>query len=634
MGEASVGGVDMLDRRDFLPVNRDDMEARGWNELDFLFVSGDAYVDHPSFGPAVICRCLEAAGFKVGIIAQPDWRGREDFTAMGRPRLGVLVSAGKLDSMLNKLTAARNRRRSDSYSPGGELGHRPDRATLVYCNIARELWGDVPLIIGGVEASLRRMAHYDYWSDKVRRSILIDSRADILVYGMGERQILEIVSRLASGESVSDLTDIGGTCYRSSSVPEEAIEVPSFEEVQKDKRAFAEAFRLWYGEQDPFRGRSVCQRHGDKTVVQLPPAMPLSTEEMDGVYDLPYVREPHPMYDDLGGIPAIEEVRFSIVSHRGCFGDCSFCAISAHQGRIIQARSHRSILKEAERLVSMDGFKGYIHDVGGPTANFRHPSCSKQLKVGTCRDRRCMAPKPCPSLDTDHSDYMALLRKIRMLPKVKKVFIRSGIRYDYLMECGDESYLEEICRHHVSGILKVAPEHCSPRVLKLMGKPSIDVFLKFKKAFDRINEKIGKKQYLIPYLISSHPGATLKDAVVMAEFLRDLGHIPDHVQDFIPTPGSLSTCMYYSEMDPYSGRSLFVAKRGHDKALQRALLQYDRAENRALVVEALEKTGRTDLIGRGPECLVRNYTEKKRTDKKTEKVRVRKEKKRGRRGGR
>lgn len=589
----------------FQPVNRQDMDLRGWSELDFLFISGDAYVDHPSFGPAIIGRCLESWGFRVGIIPQPDWRTREDFKVMGRPKLGVLVSAGNLDSMLNKLTAARNKRRTDSYSPAGEVGRRPDRATIVYCNIVRELWGDIPLVVGGIEASLRRMAHYDYWSDKVRRSMLIDSRADLLVYGMGEKQIKEIAERLRDGETVSELTGIRGTCHRASDCPPGSVVIPSFEEVLQDKKAFAKAFDLWDKEQDPLRGGTVCQPHGDKVVVQNPPAMPLSTEEMDHVYDLPYTREPHVMYDKLGGVPAIEEVRFGIVSHRGCFGDCAFCAIVAHQGRIIQARSHRSILEEAKKFTEMDSFKGYIHDVGGPTANFRHPSCEKQLTQGTCKHRSCMTPKPCPSLDCDHSDYLDLLRKLKALPKVKKVFIRSGIRYDYVLAGDNRAFLEELCLDHVSGILKVAPEHCSPGVLALMGKPSIEVFLKFKTLFDKINLRINKKQYIIPYLISSHPGASLEDAVALAEFLRDLGHVPDHVQDFIPTPGSLSTCMYYTEMDPATGKKIVVAKNGHDKALQRALLQYNRPENRALVQEALEKCGREDLIGFDSSCLVR-----------------------------
>lgn len=590
---------------EFLPVSRRDMDLRGWTELDFLYISGDAYVDHPSFGPAVICRCLESWGFKVGIVAQPDWRTRDDFTVMGRPRLGVLVSAGNMDSMLNKLTAARNKRRTDAYSPGGEVGHRPDRATIVYCNIARELWGDIPIVVGGIEASLRRMAHYDYWSDKVRRSMLMDSRADLLIYGMGERQIKEIAERLRDGEDVSNLSGIRGTCHRASDCPDGSVLVPSFDEVARDKRAFSRAFDLWDKEQDSIRGRTVCQPHGDKVMVQNPPALPLSTEEMDHVYDLPYTREPHPMYDNLGGVPAIEEVRFSIVSHRGCFGDCAFCAIVAHQGRIIQARSHRSILEEAKKLTEMRSFKGYIHDVGGPTANFRHPSCRKQLTQGTCRDRSCMTPEPCPGMDCDHSDYLELLRELKSLPNVKKVFIRSGVRYDYVLAGKNREFLEELCRDHVSGILKVAPEHCSPSVLSLMGKPRIEVFLKFKSLFDKINSSLNKKQYLIPYLISSHPGATLEDAISLAEFLRDLGHVPDHVQDFIPTPGSLSTCMYYTEMDPSTGRGLFVAKNGHEKALQRALLQYNRPENRDLVLEALKMCGREDLIGFGATCLVR-----------------------------
>lgn len=584
------------------------MNSRGWDALDFLFISGDAYVDHPSFGPAIITRLLEKAGYRVGIIAQPDWRDTKDFKAMGRPRLAVLISAGNMDSMLNKLTAAKKVRSKDAYSPGGQAGLRPDRATIVYANRIRECWADIPVVIGGIEASLRRFSHYDYWADSVRRSILVDSRADLLVYGMGETQVLEIAEKLAAGVPVDSIRDVRGTCYRTGSVddlPEGFMEVPSHDRVSADKAEYAAAFQVQYLEQDPIRGHAVVQQQGDRYLVQNPPALPLSTREMDRVYSLPYERTWHPRYDDAGGIPAIEEVQFSITSHRGCFGACSFCAIGSHQGRIIQQRSHKSIIQEAQLLTRLPGFKGYIHDVGGPTANFRHTSCAKQLKVGTCRDRQCLFPEPCPQLDTDHSDYLRLLRDLRALPGIKKVFIRSGIRYDYLMAGKYKEFLSELCEHHVSGQLKVAPEHVSRPVIEAMQKSGKESFLKFLAAFRRENERLGKEQYLVPYLMCSHPGSSLPDAIELAEFLRDIGYHPEQVQEFIPTPGSLSTVMYYTGIHPLTGKPIFVPKTTEQRQTQRALLQYRHPKNRRMVAQALRKAGRGDLIGFGKECLLR-----------------------------
>ena len=592
----------------FLPVSRKDMEERGWEELDFLFVMGDAYVDHPSFGPAIISRVLEKGGFRVGMLPQPDWRSRDAFLSLGRPRLGVLVSAGNLDSMLSKLTASRKSRSTDSFSPGGRPGMRPDRATIAYCSRIRECWKDIPLVIGGVEASLRRFAHYDYWSDEVRRSVLVDSQADLLVFGMGEKQILEIASLLQEGVPVRRIRDVRGTVFRIGDIAEargEFVEVPSFEEVRSGREAFAEAFRGEYLEQDPFRGKGILQRHGSTAIFQNPPASPLSQAEMDAIYDLPYTRTYHPMYESQGGVPAIAEVRFSLVSHRGCFGSCSFCAIHCHQGRIIQNRSHESLLREAEILASLPDFKGYIHDVGGPTANFRVPSCQKQLRQGTCRNRQCLVPTPCPKLSADHGDYIALLRKLRSVKGVKKVFIRSGVRYDYLLlDRKGGSFLEELCAHHVSGQLKVAPEHVSDKVLSLMGKCRKSDYEAFQREYAEMNRKLGRKQYLVPYFISSHPGAGLQEAVELAEFVRDLRFMPEQVQDFIPTPGSLSTCMYWTGLDPLTGSPVHVPREKEERAMQRALLQYGRPENRELVLRALKKAGRMDLVGTGPRCLV------------------------------
>jgi uncharacterized radical SAM protein YgiQ len=597
-----------MNREAFLPVSRKDMEARGWDELDFLVVTGDAYVDHPSFGHAIISRILEREGYRVGILAQPDFRSPEAFLAMGRPRLGVLVSAGNLDSMLNAFTAAKKRRHTDSYSPGNRSGFRPERATIVYCNRIRQAMGSVPIVIGGIEASLRRFAHYDYWDDSVRRSILVDSGADLLVFGMGELQVVEIAGQLSLGIRPGDIRDVAGTCWFASSREEvwnESVELPSFESVLASKNAFADAFRLFYLEQDPVRGKTIMQAHGPRWVVQNPPARPLATPELDAVYDLPYTRTTHPDYDAVGGVPAIQEVQFSLVSHRGCFGACSFCAITSHQGRIIQSRSKGSLLKEAELLTKMPNFKGYIHDVGGPTANFRHPSCEGQLERGTCRGRDCLGSKPCPKLDTDQAEYLDILRALRSLPRVKKVFVRSGIRYDYLLEGEAEPFLTELCEHHVSGQLKIAPEHVSQKVTDLMGKSGKESYLEFVEAYKRVNLKLGKEQYLVPYFMSSHPGAGLKEAVELAEFLRDTGFHPEQVQDFIPTPGTLSTCMYYTGLNPLSGEKVFVAKSAHEKRLQRALLQYRDPKNADLVREALKRAGRADLIGLGAKCLVR-----------------------------
>jgi len=593
---------------DFLPVSRKDMQDRAWDELDFLVVSGDAYVDHPSFGHAVIARVLEREGYRVGILAQPDYRSPGAFLALGRPRLGVLVSAGNLDSMLNAYTAAKKRRHTDSYSPGNKAGRRPERATIVYCNRVRQVMGDVPVVIGGIEASLRRFAHYDYWDDAVRRSILVDSGADLLVFGMGELQIVEIARQLAIGISPRDIRDVAGTCWMASEKDEvwkESVELPSFEAVQSSKTAFSEAFRLFYLEQDPIRGKTLMQAHGSRWVVQNPPARPLTTEELDSVYELPYARAAHPDYDAEGGVPAIQEVQFSLVSHRGCFGSCSFCAITSHQGRIIQSRSKESLLREAALLTGLPNFKGYIHDVGGPTANFRHPSCEGQLERGTCRGRECLGPKPCPRLDADHSEYLDILRAIRSLPRVKKVFVRSGIRYDYLLLGGLEPFLTELCEHHVSGQLKIAPEHSSKRVTDLMGKSGKEAYLAFVEAYRRVNRRLGKEQYLVPYFMSSHPGSGLKEAVELAEFLRDTGIHPEQVQDFIPTPGTLSTCMYATGIHPLTGERVYVAKSPREKRLQRALLQYRDPKNADLVREALERAGRTDLVGLGERCLVR-----------------------------
>lgn len=591
----------------FLPVTRKDMEERGWKQLDFIFVSGDAYVDHPSFGPAILCRLLEKHGYRVGIIPQPDWHSTKDFTSLGKPRLGFLVSSGNLDSQLSRYTAAKRLRHDDSYSPGGKAGFRPERAVQVYTGKLRECWGkDVPIIIGGIEASLRRFAHYDYWADEVRPSILAECDADLLVYGMGEHQLIEIAAQLHQGVEIQNIQDVQGTCFR---VPDfdyiwdyEAI--ASFEQVRKSKAAFAEAFRTEYLEQDAFRGKRLAQQNGSWCIVQNPPAMPLSTEEMDEIYDLPYMRTWHPMYDKAGGVPAIEEVKFSITAHRGCFGGCNFCAIISHQGRIIQPRSDASILREAKIMTEQPDFKGYIHDVGGPTANFHRTSCDAQLKRGTCHGKQCLSPDTCKNLTASHAGYLELLRKLRQLPKVKKVFIRSGIRFDYLMLAKDD-FLRELCEHHISGQLKIAPEHISDRVTRLMGKSGSKVYRRFVEKFTGMNKQLGKKQYLVPYFMSSHPGSQLEDAIELAEFIKEMGYHPEQVQDFIPTPGTLSTCMWYTGLNPLTGQQVYSAKSPEEKAMQRALMQFWLPKNYELVRRALEKAGRRDLIGYGAKCLIR-----------------------------
>lgn len=590
----------------FLPVTKQEMTDRGWEQADFVYVSGDAYVDHPSFGASIITRVLENAGFKVAFLAQPDWRKNEDFMRFGRPRLGFLVSSGNIDSMVAHYTAAKKRRSTDSYSPGGKMGLRPDRALIVYCNKIREIYDDIPVIIGGLEASLRRFAHYDYWDDKIRRSILFDSQADLLSFGMGERSMVEIAQRLDEGIPVSEIRDIRGTCYSVDvrETPYIGAECPSFENVCKSKKEYAVSARIQQDEQDFFRGKPIKQRHGSRMLVQNQPAIPLSTEELDEVYSLPYMRTYHPMYEKDGGVPGIEEVRFSISHNRGCFGACNFCSLAFHQGRYITVRSKESIIKEAKLLTQLPDFKGYIHDIGGPTANFRRPSCDGQEKRGLCKGKKCLAPEPCPNLRSDHSEYLDILREVRSLPKVKKVFIRSGIRYDYMLEDKDETFFREMVTHHVSGQLKVAPEHCSAAVLDKMGKPHIEAYVKFSKKYFSFSDKAGKEQYLVPYLMSSHPGSTLKDAVELALFLKKIKIRPEQVQDFYPTPGTISTCMFYTGLDPYTLKEVYVAKDPHEKALQRALLQYFNPKNKALVKEALIKAGRRDLIGFSDKCLI------------------------------
>ena len=590
----------------FLPVTKEDMAERGWEQADFVYVSGDAYVDHPAFGAAIISRVLENEGFKVAFLAQPDWRSDRDFKRFGRPRLGFLVSSGNIDSMVAHYTAAKKKRSSDYYSPGGKMGLRPDRAVIVYCNKIREIYGDIPIIIGGLEASLRRFAHYDYWDDKVRRSILFDSQADLISFGMGERSVAEIAHRLDSGVPVSEIRDIRGTCYSVDvrETPYYAAECPSYENVCKSKKEYAVSCRIQQDEQDFFRSRAVRQRHGNRMLVQNQPAIPLSQQELDAVYDLPFMRTYHPMYEAMGGVPGIEEVRFSIAHNRGCFGGCNFCSLAFHQGRYITARSKESIVKEAKLLTQLPDFKGYIHDIGGPTANFRRPSCDGQEQRGLCKGKKCLAPSPCPNLKADHTEYLDILRTVRALPKVKKVFIRSGIRYDYMLQDKDDSFFRELVAHHVSGQLKVAPEHCSAAVLDKMGKPHIEAYLEFSKRYFKFSKNEGKEQYLVPYLMSSHPGSTLKDAVELALFLKKIGIRPEQVQDFYPTPGTVSTCMFYTGLDPYTLKEVYVAKDPHEKAMQRALLQYFNPKNADLVREALRKAGRNDLIGFGEKCLV------------------------------
>lgn len=591
----------------FLPVSKSDMKKRGWTQCDFIYICGDAYVDHPSFGHAIITRLLEAFGYKVGIIAQPDWKNKESITILGEPRLAFLVSAGNMDSMVNHYTVNKKRRHQDAFSPGGVMGKRPDYATIVYCNLIRQVYKKTPVIIGGIEASLRRMAHYDYWSDKVKRSILIDSGADIISYGMGEHSIIEIADALNAGIDIHDITFIKGTVYKTKTLDnlENYIELPSYDDIVNSKEMYAKSFYTQYKNTDPFTARILVEKVKEKMyVVQNPPAMPLTEVEMDDIYSLPYMRNYHPMYEKDGGIPALSEIKFSITSNRGCFGGCSFCALTFHQGRIIQVRSHKSIIDEAVQMNKDADFKGYIHDVGGPTANFRHTSCDKQLTKGVCMNRQCLFPKPCPNLKVDHSDYIKLLRELRALPGVKKVFIRSGIRFDYCMCDSDDTFINELCKYHISGQLRVAPEHISDNVLKKMGKPSNDVYEGFLKRYQRINKKTGKEQFVVPYLMSSHPGSTMKEAIELAEYIRDLGYMPEQVQDFYPTPSTLSTCMYYTGLDPATMDKVYTPVSHHEKAMQRALIQYRNPENYELVKEALIKNGRTDLIGFGPKCLI------------------------------
>ena len=593
---------------EFLPVSKADMEERGWWWYDFLLVTGDAYVDHPSFGTAVIGRVLEAEGYRVAVLAQPDWHSAEAFRAMGRPRLGVMIGSGNLDSMVAHYTAAKKRRSEDFYSPGKKAGLRPDHAVIVYANRAREAFPDLPIVIGGLEASLRRFAHYDYWDDKVRRSALADAGADILVYGMGEYATREIARRLKKKEPAGSLTDIRGTAVLVSDpsvCAYDSLTLPSFEAVSSSMTDYADATRVEYEEHDPVRGKALIQQHGNRYLIVNPPAMPLSTEELDFVAELPYTRQYHPMYEPMGGVPAIEEVKFSVIHNRGCFGGCNFCSLAFHQGRMVTSRSHESVIREVTALTRFPDFKGYINDVGGPSANFRHPSCAKQLKYGMCAQKRCLAPTPCPNIDADHSDYLALLRKLRNIPGVKKVFVRSGIRYDYMLEDKNQAFFAELVKYHISGQLKVAPEHCIDSVLDYMGKPHIGVYEKFMDQYRRLNDKYSKEQYIVPYLMSSHPGSTLQDAVALAEYLNSKGRQPEQVQDFYPTPGTISTCMYYTGLDPITMKPVYVAKSYHEKAMQRALLQWKRPDKRKLVIEALKEAGREDLIGYGPKCLVR-----------------------------
>ena len=609
------------------------MIERGWDSVDFVYVIGDAYVDHPSFGHAIISRVLESHGYRVGIISQPDWKDKKSIQVFGEPRLGFLVSAGNMDSMVNHYSVSKKRRKTDAYTPGGEMGKRPDYACVVYGNLIRQTYKKTPIILGGIEASLRRLAHYDYWSDRLKRSVLLDSGADIISYGMGERSIVEIADALDAGIPVNELTYIDGTVVKIKDRDRiyDAEFLPSYEDLKADKKTYADSFYTQYLNTDAFNGKRLAEPYSYHLfVVQNPPSKPLSVSEMDDVYSLPYTRTYHPSYEAKGGIPAISEIRFSLISNRGCFGGCSFCALTFHQGRIVQVRSHESLLKEAEIITKEKDFKGYIHDVGGPTANFRHPSCKKQTEHGVCRNRQCLFPKPCGNLDADHSDYVSLLKKLRELPGVKKVFIRSGIRFDYLLADRKRDFLKELCQYHVSGQLKVAPEHVARPVLSLMGKPEHSVYEKFTEEFYKMNAKIGKKQYLVPYLMSSHPGSTLKEAVELAEYCRDLGYMPEQVQDFYPTPSTLSTCMYYTGLDPRTGQKVYVPKNPHEKAMQRALIQYRNPELYDLVLEALKRAGRMDLVGFGPKCLIRprRSNEKQFSGTRTDKApRPRKKKK-------
>ncbi len=609
----------------FLPISRKDMDERGISQLDFVYVTGDAYVDHPSCGHAIISRILESHGYSVGMIPQPDWKDEKSITILGKPRLGFLISGGNMDSMVNHYFVSKKKRPTDAYTPGGEMGKRPDYATVVYGNLIRRTYKDVPIIIGGIEASLRRLAHYDYWSDSFKRSILLDSQADLISYGMGERSIVEIADALAAGISIKDITYLPGTVYKTKDISGiinlsdeqyNGVILPSYEVMKANPLQYAKSFGIQYQNTDAFTGKTLIEQYPNGIyVVQNPPAAPLTTEEMDSIYELPYQRTYHPSYEEKGGVPAIAEIKFSLISNRGCFGGCSFCALTFHQGRIIQVRSHESIIEEAKKVIKDPDFKGYIHDVGGPTANFRHPACEKQLTHGVCPNKQCLFPSPCKNMKADHSDYLALLRKLRALPGVKKVFVRSGIRFDYLLADKDDTFFKELVEHHVSGQLKVAPEHISDAVLSKMGKPENKVYERFVKKYKQINDNLNKKQFLVPYLMSSHPGSTLKEAIELAEYLRDLGYMPEQVQDFYPTPSTISTVMYYTGIDPRNGEKVYVCKNPHEKAMQRALIQYRNPKNYDLVLEALQKAGRTDLIGFDKKCLIRPKREDKTSTK-------------------
>jgi len=603
----------------FLPIRKEDMEERGWEKPDFVFVSGDAYVDHPSFGVAIISRVLESFGYKVAILPQPNWKNTDDIQRFGEPRLAFLVTAGNIDSMVNHYTVAKKKRTNDAYTPGGEAGKRPDRATVVYSNLIRQVYKETPIIIGGIEASLRRLAHYDYWSDSVKRSILLDSQADLLLYGMGEKTIIEVAEGLASGLSVKDMTYIPGTAYKTDTLENlyDYLLLPSYKEIKENRRKFAESFKIQYENTDAVTGKILVEPYGDKTfVVQNTTQNPLNRDELDNVYALDYMRTYHPIYDALGGIPAIEEVKYSLISNRGCFGGCNFCALTFHQGRVLQSRSHESIIEEAKQFIDDKDFKGYIHDVGGPTANFRHVSCNKQIESGVCKNKQCLFPEPCKNLKVDHSDYLDLLTELRQLPNVKKVFVRSGIRFDYLMEDEDDAFFKALCKHHISGQLKVAPEHVANKVLKFMGKPQHKVYERFVKKYQQINQQLGMNQFLVPYLMSSHPGSDLNAAIELAEYLRDIGHTPQQVQDFYPTPSTISTCMYYTGLDPLTMKDVYVPKSQHEKAMQRALIQYKNPKNYQLVYEALIKAGREDLVGFDKKCLIRPQGQQYQKNKK------------------
>lgn len=597
---------------EFLPVSYEEMLERGWEQPDFVYVCGDAYIDHPSFGAAIICRTLESRGFKVCFLAQPNWRTPDDFRRFGKPRLGFLISSGNIDSMVNHYTVAKKRRSKDYYTPGAQMGKRPDRAVIVYSQMARQAYPDTNIIIGGIEASLRRLSHYDYWDDKVRKSIIIDANADLLLYGMGENSIVEVAEALDSGLDIQYLTYLDGTVFKTKdlSLATDPIILPSYEEVCASKDKYCESFNMQYRQTDHYTAKTLVEPYQGWYVVQNIPNRPLTQQEMDDTYALPYTRRVHPMYQEH--VPAIDEVKFSLISNRGCFGACNFCALTFHQGRIIQTRSHESLIEEAKLMTQDPEFKGYIHDVGGPTANFRQASCTKQQKHGVCQNKQCLWPQPCRNLEVDHQDYVSLLRKLRELPSVKKVFVRSGIRYDYLMYDKDDTFFKELVQHHVSGQLKVAPEHISPKVLDKMGKPHKELYMKFVEKYYRLNDAYHKNQYLVPYLMSSHPGSDLDAAIELAEYLRDIHHQPEQVQDFYPTPGTLSTAMYYTGMDPRDKTQVYVPKDPHEKAMQRALMQYRHPRNYDLVYEALVKAKRQDLIGNGPKCLIKD--KKKRSN--------------------